>query len=258
MSIASKIEWTNATWNPVTGCSLISEGCANCYAQRMAKRLEAMGLFRYRNGFRVTIHPDLIDVPFRWKKPRLIFVNSMSDLFHEEVPFEFIEQVFMTMASAPWHVFQILTKRADRMAGIAEKLKWPKNLWAGVTVESPRYTDRIQKLKTIPATVRFVSFEPLLGPINRPDLTLINWAIVGGESGPHARPMAADWARNIRDACIEQAIPFFFKQWGGPRKLVNGHRLDNRVWNEYPRERDVFIRAENRASGADMPLTRIE
>jgi protein gp37 len=234
MSANSRIEWTNATWNPVTGCSSISEGCKNCYARRMAKRLEAMGLLRYRNGFRVSTHHDLVDAPLHWKKARFIFVNSMSDLFHEEVPFEFIEQVFSTIHAASWHVFQVLTKRADRLERIANNLKWPKNLWIGVTVESQQYVDRIKKLGTVPAAVRFVSFEPLLGPIEALDLTRIDWAIVGGESGPHSRTMAADWARIIRDACIGHSIPFFFKQWGGSRKQRHGRILDDRIWNEIP------------------------
>jgi len=234
MGAVSKIEWTNATWNPVTGCSLISEGCANCYARRMAMRLAAMGVSRYRNGFRVSLHQDLLDVPLHWNKPRIIFINSMSDLFHEEVPLEFIEQVFSTVALASWHVFQVLTKRADRMAKVASKLKWPRNLWVGVTVESQRHTDRIMKLGAVPAPVRFVSFEPLLGPIYELDLSYINWTIVGGESGPRSRPMAADWARNIRDICINRSIPFFFKQWGGSRKRDNGRVLDGRIWNQLP------------------------
>lgn len=234
MGEVSKIEWTNATWNPVTGCSLVSEGCANCYAKRMAMRLEAMGLSRYKNGFRVSVHPDLLDVPLRWQRPRLIFVNSMSDLFHEEVPFEFIERVFSTIALASQHVFQVLTKRADRMAKVASRLSWPRNLWVGVTVESQRYVDRIKKLSSVPASVRFISFEPLLGPINQLDLKHVNWAVVGGESGPRSRPMDAEWARGIRDICIAHSIPFFFKQWGGPRKQKNGRMLDNKIWSQMP------------------------
>jgi len=234
MGDLTKIEWTNATWNPVTGCSFVSEGCANCYAKRMAVRLKAMGVSRYKNGFRVSIHPDLVDVPLRWKRPRLIFVNSMSDLFHEHVPLEFIEQVFLTIRAASWHVFQVLTKRADRLAEVADRLNWPPNLWAGVTVESRRHTDRIQRLSLIPASVRFVSFEPLLGPIQELDLACVNWAIVGGESGPHSRPMAADWARSIRDTCIRQSVPFFFKQWGGKRKRANSRLLDGKKWSQIP------------------------
>lgn len=236
MGAASRIEWTNATWNPVTGCSFISEGCANCYARRMAKRLEAMGIPRYRNGFRVSIHPDLLEAPLHWKTPRLIFVNSMSDLFHEDVPFDFIAQVFSTISLASWHVFQVLTKRADRLAELARKLKWPANLWVGVTVESQKYVHRINKLSLVPSAVRFVSFEPLLGPIKNLDLSSVDWAIVGGESGPHSRKMDPDWARMIRDACLEQSIPFFFKQWGGTKKSRRGRILDGRTWNQYPQE----------------------
>lgn len=234
MSISSKIEWTDATWNPVTGCSSISEGCANCYARRMAGRLRAMGVGRYRNGFQVTVHPDLLETPLHWKDPRFIFVNSMSDLFHEDVPLPFISEVFSTIRSAGRHVFQVLTKRADRLAEVAAELEWPANLWAGVTVESRGYASRIEKLRSVPSPVRFVSFEPLLGPINNIDLTSVDWAIVGGESGPHARPMKADWARSIRDLCLEQDIPFFFKQWGGPRKKARGRILDGRVWDQSP------------------------
>jgi protein gp37 len=231
----TSIEWTDATWNPVTGCSYISEGCRNCYAKRMAKRLKAMGVLRYRNGFCVATHYDLIDAPLRWKKPRLIFVNSMSDLFHEEVPIEFIEDVFSTIYKAYWHVFQVLTKRADRLAALADKLDWPRNLWIGVTVESQEYVDRIKRLSDVPAALRFVSFEPLLGAIKELDLTCVDWAIVGGESGPNSRVMAPDWARMIRDVCVDQSIPFFFKQWGGPRKRQSGRLLDNRIWDQFPR-----------------------
>lgn len=234
MSVSSKIEWTDATWNPVTGCSFISEGCTNCYAKRMAGRLQAMGVKRYSNGFRVTIHPDLLDAPLGWKDSRLIFVNSMSDLFHEEVPFEFISDVFSTIRLAHRHIFQVLTKRADRLAETASKLEWPDNLWAGVTVESQLHASRIESLRSVPAQVRFVSFEPLLGPIKGIDMSPVDWAIVGGESGPHARPMEVDWARSIRDMCLEQRIPFFFKQWGGPRKKTRGRILDGRIWDQYP------------------------
>lgn len=244
MGAASKIEWTNATWNPVTGCSSISEGCSHCYARRMAKRLEAMRLYRYRNGFRVTTHYDIIDVPLHWRKPRSIFVNSMSDLFHEEVPLEFIERVFSTIELASWHVFQVLTKRAERLEKIAAKLRWPGNLWIGVTVESQKHTDRIKKLSGVPAAVKFVSFEPLLGPIKQMDLSAVDWAIVGGESGPHSRKMDPEWARIIRDACIDLSVPFFFKQWGGPRKKRNGRILDERKWNQYPQQR--YSREANR------------
>lgn len=234
MSAHSRIEWTQSTWNPVTGCSSISEGCQHCYAKRMASRLKGMGLSRYKDGFYVTIHRDLLSVPFHWKKPRLIFVNSMGDLFHDHVPFSFIKDVFSTIESAPRHTFQLLTKRADRLAKLADKLSWPHNLWVGVTVELQQYIDRIDKLRQVPAAVRFVSFEPLLGPVKSLRLDNINWAIVGGESGPHARPMEATWAKTIRDTCIDCSIPFFFKQWGDNNKKKRRRHLDGKLWNQYP------------------------
>ena len=204
------------------------------YARRMANRLKGMGVSRYRGGFHVATHRDLLTVPCDWKKPRLIFVNSMGDLFHEQVPFTFIKEVFRTIESTPRHTFQLLTKRADRMAKLADKLPWPHNLWVGVTVELRQYIDRIEKLKQVPAEVRFVSFEPLLGPVESPRLDHIHWAIVGGESGPHARKMEADWARSIRDACIDSSVPFFFKQWGGTNRMKRRRSLDRKLWNQYP------------------------
>jgi len=234
MGTLSRIEWTNVTWNPVTGCTSISEGCANCYARRMAARLKAMGVVRYINGFRVTTHPGLLKAPLHWKKSRLVFVNSMSDLFHEDVPLDFIVQVFSTIRLASWHVFQVLTKRADRLLTLEKSLVWPENLWVGVTVESQRHVDRINMLSQVPSAVRFVSFEPLLGPIKNLDLRFIDWVIVGGESGPHSREMAPDWARTIRDTCLSLSVPFFFKQWGGTRKKENGRVLDDRTWSEFP------------------------
>ncbi len=234
MSFESKIEWTNATWNPVTGCSFISEGCRNCYAKRMARRLQAMGVLRYKSGFDVCVHDDLIEVPLKWKKPRFIFVNSMGDIFHKSVPTEFIERIFFTIKQAPWHTFQILTKRADRLENLSLKLQWPQNLWMGVTVESQEHISRIDKLRSVPASIRFISFEPLLGPIESPNLGSIDWVIVGGESGPYARPMSVDWARMIRDVCLENSIPFFFKQWGGIRKKEHGRILDRRTWTQFP------------------------
>ena len=234
MSSNSRIEWTQSTWNPVTGCTSISEGCQHCYARRMANRLKGMGVSRYSDGFQVATHRDLLTVPCHWKKPRLIFVNSMGDLFHEQVPFAFIKEVFRTIESTPRHTFQLLTKRADRMAKLADKLPWPHNLWVGVTVELRQYMGRIEKLKQVPATVRFVSFEPLLGPVESPQLDHIHWAIVGGESGPHARKMEADWARSIRDACVDSSVPFFFKQWGGTNRMKRRRSLDRKLWNQYP------------------------
>ena len=234
MAQNSSIEWTEATWNPVTGCSKVSPGCKNCYAERMAKRLAAMGQERYRNGFDLTLQLDIVGLPLKWLDPRIIFVNSMSDLFHEEVPESFIAEVFETMARAYWHTFQILTKRSDRLTALASRLPWPKNIWIGVSVESPQYTFRITDLRGVPAAVRFLSVEPLLAPIPRLPLNGIDWVIVGGESGPGSRPMQADWVRQIRNRCLVQEVPFFFKQWGGTRKHRTGRRLDGRMWNEMP------------------------
>ena len=234
MAQQSTIEWTDATWNPVTGCSKISPGCKNCYAERMAKRLRAMGQPRYRNGFAVTLQPDVLDAPLRWRSTRLIFVNSMSDLFHEEVPVEYVQAVFRTMEAASWHVFQVLTKRADRLEQLAPWLPWPSNVWMGVSVENADYTRRVRHLQRVPATVRFLSVEPLLGPIPHLPLSGIHWVIAGGESGPHARPVEPAWIRGIRDQCVARKVPFFFKQWGGVRKKRTGRMLDHRTWDEMP------------------------
>jgi len=230
----SAIEWTDATWNPVTGCSKVSPGCKNCYAERLAARLEAMGNPRYRNGFEVTLHPDQLTLPLRWKGPRKIFVNSMSDLFHEAIPDDFIKQVFDVMAKADWHVFQILTKRAKRLEALAAQLPWPENIWQGVSVESEEYTWRIHHLQEVPAAVRFISVEPLLGPISRLPLKGINWVIVGGESGPRFRVAQPIWVRSIRDQCLRTKVPFFFKQWGGFTSKAGGRQLDGRLWSQLP------------------------
>jgi len=234
MAQASSIEWTEATWNPVTGCTKISPGCAHCYAARMAKRLQAMGQVRYRNGFRVTLQRDIVELPLHWKQPRMIFVNSMSDLFHKQVPSEFIAQCFEVMEKASWHTFQVLTKRPERALGLAPRLPWPDNVWMGTSVECQKYIPRIDILTQIPAAVRFLSLEPLLGPL--PDLPLagIHWVIVGGESGPRARPMEAAWVCQIRDRCLTHNVPFFFKQWGGVIKSRCGRELDGRTWNGMP------------------------
>lgn len=234
MAQKSDIEWTDATWNPVTGCSKISPGCKNCYAERMAKRLQAMGQPRYRNGFAVTLQPDVLEAPLRWRTSRLIFVNSMSDLFHEDVPADYIGAVFQTMEKASWHVFQVLTKRADRLEQLAPKLPWPSNVWMGVSVENADYTGRVRHLQRVPAAVRFLSVEPLLGPIPRLPLSGIHWVIAGGESGPHARPVEPAWIRGVRDQCLARKVPFFFKQWGGVRKKRTGRTLDHRTWDEMP------------------------
>jgi protein gp37 len=228
------IEWTETTWNPVTGCSKISPGCLNCYAERMAKRLQAMGQPNYRDGFAVRTHEHMLRLPYSWSKPRIVFVNSMGDLFHEEVTIEFIKRVFEVMQETPRHTYQLLTKRADRLSKLAPLLDWPDNVWMGVTVEDNERLGRVQKLRTVPATVRFLSIEPLLGPLPDLDLSGIHWAIVGGESGLGARPIDARWVVNIRDCCLESAVPFFFKQWGGVRKKAAGRELENRVWNQMP------------------------
>ncbi|WP_028987650.1 DUF5131 family protein [Thermicanus aegyptius] len=234
MASRSNIEWTEATWNPVTGCTKISEGCRHCYAATMAKRLQAMGNPRYKNGFKVTLHHDLITLPLTWKKPRLIFVNSMSDLFHKDVPLEFIQQVFETMEKAYWHTFQILTKRSDRLLELAPHLPWPDNVWQGVSVEDERVKFRIDDLRKIPAKIRFLSCEPLIGPLENLNLEGIHWVIAGGESGPGARPMKVEWVRSLRDQCVNQDVAFFFKQWGGVQKFRTGRTLDDRTWDELP------------------------
>jgi len=231
----STIEWTESTWNPVTGCTKISPGCRHCYAERMSARLQAMGQPRYRNGFRLTLHPEALDLPLSWSKGQMVFVNSMSDLFHREVPADFIRDVFRVMETASHHTFQVLTKRAERLASLAANLHWPPNVWVGVTVESEPYLRRIDRLREVPAAVRFVSFEPLLGPLGELALQGVDWVIVGGESGPGARPMRAEWARSIRDQCLAAGIPFFFKQWGGVRRTQAGRSLDGRRWDQLPR-----------------------
>lgn len=234
MSLNSKIEWTETTWNPVTGCTKISTGCQNCYAYTLAKRLKAMSNPRYINGFDITLHDDLIDKPLFWKSPRKIFVNSMSDLFHENIPIEFIEKIFTTMNKAHWHTFQVLTKRSDNLKKLSPLLKWTKNIWMGVTVESYSEKYRIDDLKETDAAIKFLSLEPLLSSLGELDLSKIDWVIVGGESGFKARPMNIEWVREIRDQCIEQNTPFFFKQWGGINKKKNGRLLDGKLWDEYP------------------------
>jgi len=234
MPTRSSIEWTEMTWNPVTGCTKVSQGCKRCYAERMAKRLTAMGSERYRNGFKVTLHPDLLDVPRRWRQPRVVFVNSMSDLFHEEIPLEYIRRVFATMRDCPQHTFQVLTKRSERLAEVAAQLPWPRNVWMGVSVEDARVISRIDDLHTVPAAVRFLSLEPLIGPLNELPLEGIHWVIVGGESGPRARLMRKEWVDSIYRQCRAAGVPFFFKQWGGTRKDLTGRRLHGRTFNEMP------------------------
>lgn len=236
------IEWTEATWNPVTGCSKISAGCKNCYAERMAKRLHAMGSPRYADGFSVTLHHDLIDAPKSWKTPRVIFVNSMSDLFHELVPLDFIQRVFASMRACPQHTFQILTKRSARLLQLSFKLDWAPNVWMGVSVEDSRVVHRIRDLQRVPAAVRFLSLEPLIGPVGILPLEGIDWAIIGGESGPEAREMKIEWVRDIFRQCRRADTAFFFKQWGGVRKHLTGRELAGKTYDEMPTPKDPETR----------------
>jgi protein gp37 len=234
MADKSHIEWTEATWNPVTGCTKISAGCKNCYAERLAMRLQAMGNQRYRNGFDLTLHNDAVDLPKSWRIPRTIFVNSMSDLFHKDVPIDFIQRVFATMRACPQHTFQILTKRSDRLRALAPRIDWPANVWIGVSVEDSRVLSRVDDLRRVPAAIRFLSCEPLIGSLAGIDLADIHWVIVGGESGWGARPMKIEWIREIFRACRKQDIPFFFKQWGGVRKHITGRQLNGKTYDEMP------------------------
>lgn len=234
MHRSSKIEWTESTWNPVTGCTKISAGCLNCYAERMANRLHLMGQPHYKNGFSVTTHPDILDAPRSWKKPQTIFVNSMSDLFHEEVPERFIQQIFFVMRACPQHTFQILTKRSQRLKELAPNLRFTPNIWIGVTVENQDSIFRIDDLRTVNTSIRFLSCEPLIGPIKGLNLNDIHWVIAGGESGPKSRPVQIEWVRDIKQACQNQNVPFFFKQWGGVNKKKAGRELDGKIWNEMP------------------------
>lgn len=234
MANNSSIEWTESTWNPVTGCTKISPGCKHCYAERMAKRLLAMGQPNYANGFKLTMHEHVLELPLKWKRPQTIFVNSMSDLFHKDVTDVFIKKVFDVMRRAPWHTFQILTKRPERLAEFHGELPWGKNVWMGVSVENEDYKYRIDLLRKTGAQVKFISFEPLIGRIGRVNLRDIDWAIVGGESGPRARYMSPEWVADLRDQCLAQTVPFFFKQWGGVNKKKTGRLLDGRTWDEMP------------------------
>lgn len=243
MADGSSIEWTEATWNPTTGCDKVSAGCDNCYALTLAKRLKAMGSPKYQNdgdprtsgpGFGVTVHQDALGMPLRWREPRLVFVNSMSDLFHARIPVAFVQAVFEVMERTPQHTYQVLTKRASRLARLAHQLPWPPNVWMGVSVEDADQLARLDHLRGVPAAVRFLSAEPLLGPLDGIDLSGIQWAIVGGESGPHARPMSRGWVEELRDRCLEQRVAFFFKQWGGRTSKAGGRELDGRTWDEMP------------------------
>ena len=243
MSSGSSIEWTEATWNPTTGCDQTSPGCDNCYALTLAKRLRAMGQAKYQNdgdprtsgpGFALTTHEDALRIPYGWRSSRVIFVNSMSDLFHPDVPIEFIRDVFKVMEETPRHTYQVLTKRSKRLAQVADELVWPFNVWMGVSVESDRYTFRIDHLRDIGAAVKFVSAEPLLGPLPGLDLAGIDWLIAGGESGAHARPMDQEWVRAIRDQCGSAGVAFFFKQWGGRTPKAGGRVLDGELHDALP------------------------
>ena len=240
----SKIEWTELTWNPVTGCDRVAAGCDNCYALALAKRLKAMGAEKYQKdgdprtsgpGFGVTIHPSALGQPLRWRGRRMVFVNSMSDVFHARVPVSFVRDIFDVIRETPQHVYQVLTKRALRMSRIADRLDWPPNLWMGVSVEASEALDRVQRLRETPAHVRFLSCEPLISPLPGLDLSQIDWVIVGGESGRNARPMDPSWVREIRDQCATSGVPFFFKQWGGRTPKAGGRELDGEEWNEMPR-----------------------
>lgn len=234
MAINSTIEWTGSTWNPVTGCSKVSPGCKNCYAERMARRLQAMGQPNYINGFKVTLHENTLELPLRWNKPQTIFVNSMSDLFHNEVTTDFIQKVFKVMNEAGWHRFQILTKRSERLLKLNSRLYWSPNIWMGVSVENSKFNFRIDHLRQTDAGIKFISFEPLIGSVGAVNLKGIGWVIVGGESGPGARPVHEDWVLEILYQCQDANIPFFFKQWGGTNKKKNGRLLLGRTWNEVP------------------------
>ena len=244
MSIRSGIEWTEATWNPTTGCNQVSPGCDNCYALTLAKRLKAMGSPKYQDdgdtttsgpGFRLTLHPGSLDLPRSWRTPRVVFVDSMSDLFHPEVPLGFLREVFAVMSETPRHTYQVLTKRSHRLRDLAMELEWPENVWMGVSVENSRYRFRVDHLRTVPAILRFLSVEPLIGPLPSLDLAGIHWVIVGGESGPGARPMAESWVQDIRDQCRSADVPFFFKQWGGRTPKAGGRTLDGRTYDDMPR-----------------------
>jgi len=247
MALGSGIEWTESTWNPITGCTKVSPGCKHCYAERMAERLQAMGQPNYQNGFKLTLQPQMLELPLRWKRPQTVFVNSMSDLFHEGVPLAYLQRVFEVMRRAHWHRFQVLTKRAERMAHLDPELDWPENVWMGVSVESASYVRRVDALRGTDARVKFLSLEPLLGPLPGLDLGGIDWVIVGGESGPRARPMDPAWVTDLRDQCRQARVPFFFKQWGGKNKKQAGRLLEGRTWDEVPRGP---VRTRRTSSGA--------
>lgn len=232
----TKIEWTEVTWNPTTGCTKVSSGCKNCYAEKMALRLKGMGVKKYDNGFELTIHPTVLNEPYKWNSSKVVFVNSMSDLFHEDLPFEYLEKVFTVMNENPKHIFQVLTKRAEQLLEYSSKLHWTDNIWMGVTVESSKYKDRINLLRQIPASIKFLSLEPLLSSLPSLNLDKIDWVIVGGESGINARPIKKEWVQDILVQCRDAGVPFFFKQWGGMNKKKNGRMLNGEFYNEMPQK----------------------
>lgn len=234
MAEHSGIAWTEATWNPITGCTKVSAGCKFCYAEVMAKRLQKMGSKRYVNGFRLTLHPDILNLPLKWKTPKKIFVNSMSDLWHKDVPDDFIAKIFDVMVKADHHIFQILTKRPERALAMSGRLPWPKNVWMGTSVEDGRVLGRIDLLRQIPSAIRFLSCEPLIGSLSSMNLEGIDWVIVGGESGPNHRPIKPEWVHEIHELCKDGEIAFFFKQWGGLTPKSGGRELDGRTWDEMP------------------------
>jgi protein gp37 len=241
MADNSRIEWTEATWNPVTGCSKVSPGCAHCYAETFAERWRGLAGHPYEQGFDLRLWPERLEVPLRWRRPRTIFVNSMSDLFHEAIPPAYIAEVFEVMQRADWHVFQVLTKRPERLEALADDLPWPPNVWVGVSVENRRFVGRADNLRRTPAQTKFISAEPLLGPLEGLDLAGIDWLIAGGESGPRHRPMRIEWARDLRDRCVAEDVAFFFKQWGGIRSKTGGRVLDGRTWDELPATRAAAL-----------------
>ncbi len=241
MGANSAIEWTETTWNPLTGCTKISPGCKFCYAERMARRLKAMGQPNYANGFQLTLHEHALEAPLHWRSPQTVFVNSMSDLFHRDVPDSFILRAFDVMKRAYWHQFQVLTKRSDRLSEIAADIDWPPNVLMGVSVENAAYAFRIDHLRGCGALTKFLSLEPLLGPLPELDLRRINWVIVGGESGPGARPMKREWVVEIQAQCVAAGVAFFFKQWGGVRKADAGRLLNGRTYDEAPADRRVSL-----------------
>jgi protein gp37 len=257
MSVQSQIEWTDATWNPVTGCTQISPGCEHCYALRFAERFRDVPGHPYEQGFDLKLWPERLQLPLQWRTPRRIFVNSMSDLFHDRVPEEYIRRVFDTMVNADWHIYQILTKRSGRIARLGQRLPWPPHIWAGVSIESNRFVWRADHLRKVPAKVRFISAEPFLGPLDQLDLDGIHWLITGGESGPHHRPCNPDWVRQLRDRCITDGVAFFHKQWGGRTPKAGGRLLDGRTWDELPQVPGVISADGTLAIAKQIPVVQL-